>query len=886
MKIFAPFCAALLVANAAGADPGYIWIEGEAPSESTMHRHPWWYDKVKRDALSGGDWISNFDKDHEGVATYKFDVPAPGDYTLWVRANPAVHARLSWQLGGGPWNEIDFKDARGTQNIAADNKPDLRFLAWTKAGRVPLRSGPHAIVWKIHSGAEFTNHGGIDCFVFTRIPFVPQGAQKPTTLTAAGKPDEWFPLLADEDTFDPRSVIDMSRLVPAPAGQLGFLHAAGDKLKFEKSPVPAKFWGVNANVEPGRYTRTQLAQRAKLLRKFGINAVRQHAVFDELNTNGKIDPRKLDEYDWWFAELKKNGIHTDWSVFYRFTIGPGGYPRELYDELEGTPDRKDTYGIITTSPELWAIRNRTLAALLTHKNPYTGLRYVDDPALISVEMQNEDSVFFWNPLGWLAEGKKMPLHSKKLRGQFAAWVKAKYKTDAALAASWGPLRDGDSVDAAELNLMSPWELDGPGPRGRYSGQPKRAGDFIGFLTELQRGLFKSGLETMRAAGFKAVTITTAWQVGGAATEAANIYTDTVGDMIDRHNYAGGGEGIHGIREGAVNNESHLAAPGGGIFTIAMRQVEDKPFSVTEWTQSPPNQWKAEAAPLLAFYGMGLQGWDASWHFIQSGTRLGDGWPGMSSYATSTPHYLGQFPALAFALYRGHIAEAPVVAARRLSKDALFSGVDALKQDATKGGADAKTLIVKGGTPLEVFAIGRVTVGFDSDKTTNWDLSKYWDQPARTIRSATDELTWDYGRQLVTVNSPKTEAVVGRPGDQPITLRGVTAKFRTPFVSTIFTPLDDLPLAASRRILITALARDQQTGTRYNADGTRLEAAGTAPLLLEPVQATIRLIGAKPEHVVPCDPYGVPMPGKTLPIAADGSFTIDGTWRAYYYYVTR
>ena len=50
-----------------------------------------------------------------------------------------------------------------------------------------------------------------------------------------------------------------------------------------------------------------------------------------------------------------------------------------------------------------------------------------------------------------------------------------------------------------------------------------------------------------------MTITTAWQVGGAATEAANTWTDTVGGMIDRHNYAGGGAGGHGIAEGKVDN---------------------------------------------------------------------------------------------------------------------------------------------------------------------------------------------------------------------------------------------------------------------------------------------------------------------------------------------
>ena len=35
-----------------------VWIEGEKPLKSTMNRHPWWYDQVKKDQLSGGDWIS------------------------------------------------------------------------------------------------------------------------------------------------------------------------------------------------------------------------------------------------------------------------------------------------------------------------------------------------------------------------------------------------------------------------------------------------------------------------------------------------------------------------------------------------------------------------------------------------------------------------------------------------------------------------------------------------------------------------------------------------------------------------------------------------------------------------------------------------------------
>jgi hypothetical protein len=255
--------------------------------------------------------------------------------------------------------------------------------------------------------------------------------------------------------------------------------------------------------------------------------------------------------------------------------------------------------------------------------------------------------------------------------------------------------------------------------------------------------------------------------------------------------------------------------------------------------------------------MGLQGWDASWHFAQSGTRLGDGWPDMSSYRSDTPHFIGQFPALAFAIHRGHLKEAPIAAARRLATSDVYAGTDAFKQDATKGGYDAKTMIVDGGTPLESFAIGRITAAFSGGKTEQVDFSKYWDNANKIIRSITGELEWDYGRQLILVRSPKTQAIIGRPGVSAISLPGVTATVKTPFVSLIFTPLDDLSLADSKRILITALAQDKQSGSRYNADGTKLESTGTSPLMLEPVQANLKFSGAKPASVVPCDHYGVP-----------------------------
>ena len=844
-----------------------IWVEGEAPANTTMQKHGW-YDGVKRDVLSGRNWLSHYGE-KAGECGYDVEVAEPGDYTFFARLNP-VASEPKWRLDGGAWTAVATGAAMQQQNIAGDGKPDHRFIAWVKIGKLALAKGRHEIAFRFEGGAS--NSGGLDCFVLTTETFVPQGTMQPGALAPAGTGD-WFPVIAEEDTFDPRSVIDMSALTPAPAGTFGFLKANGDALQFEKAAAPVKLWGVGANLEVGKFTREQLTQRVKYLRKFGCNIVREHPLWDEVTTDGRIDAKKLDAYDWWFAELKKHGLYSAWSIFYHWRIGPDtGY--ELFDDLPEEKDGKlrDTYGVIASAPKLWERRTRVLVELLAHKNPFTGLRYADDPALATVEMNNEESIFFWNPLGDLADGnKKWPKHAQQLRENFAAWVKARYQTNDALAAAWGALKNGDAIDARELRLMSPWELDGDGIRGPFAGQTRRAGDVLRFLAEMQRANHAACEKAIRGAGFRGVTIATAWQAGSGLGELPNLWTDTAADMIDRHDYFGGGAGHHGIAEGRVDWPSHLTRPGLGIFSRNLRVVENRPFGMTEWSQSPPNRWKLECAPLMAFYALGLQGWDASWHFSQSGTRLGDGWPGMSAYSSDTPHYLGQFPALAFALHRGHVQEAPVVAARRFSTDEIFNGNDAAKSPAT---------------PAETFAIGRVTTAFDGGKTERSDLAKYWDEKNKTLTSATGELVWDYGRERVLLRGAKTQAILGKPGADAIALPGVTATVRTEFVSLIFTPLDDAPLAESKHILITALAQDKQTGARYNADGTQLEAAGTPPLLLEPVQATLKFTGAKPASVLPCDHYGVPMAGKSVPPSNDGSFTIDGTYRAYYYEVKR
>ncbi len=153
-----------------------IWVEGESSTASTMKRHSW-YDSVKSEVLSDGAWLSHFQGEKAGEATYTLDVAEKGSYRFWVRANPL--GNLSYRLGESvAFKPVDFNTGkRGEQNIASDGKPDLRFVAWIDAGKVELEKGTQKITFQI--AGESNGNGALDCFVLTNEPFSPQGTMKP-----------------------------------------------------------------------------------------------------------------------------------------------------------------------------------------------------------------------------------------------------------------------------------------------------------------------------------------------------------------------------------------------------------------------------------------------------------------------------------------------------------------------------------------------------------------------------------------------------------------------------------------------------------------------------------------------------------------------------------
>ena len=138
-------------------------------------------------------------------------------------------------------------------------------------------------------------------------------------------------------------------------------------------------------------------------------------------------------------------------------------------------------------------------------------------------------------------------------------------------------------------------------------------DKMQFLYEKQLEFYKKFEEAVRKTGYKGVLIGSCWQAGSGISHFYNLHADYEIGMIDRHNYFGGGEGGHQIAEGLVKNDSHLWQPV-QLLSTGLQAVIDRPFSLSEWMSLVPNEWTAETAPLIAVYGMGLQGWDASFSF--------------------------------------------------------------------------------------------------------------------------------------------------------------------------------------------------------------------------------------------------------------------------------
>jgi hypothetical protein len=135
-----------------------------------------------------------------------------------------------------------------------------------------------------------------------------------------------------------------------------------------------------------------------------------------------------------------------------------------------------------------------------------------------------------------------------------------------------------------------------------------------------------------------------------------------------------------------------------------------------------------------------------------------------------------------------------------------------------------------------------------------------------LDSDTGELSLDYGKGLWTINTPRTKSAVGYLAKAGrIELDGLSIDCQTEFAAVTATSLDGAPIGRSRRVLLTSVARAENTAQGFwpptpeqrswSHMSWMLPAEGRLPVIAEPVQAKLRLKVPGPATVYALDETG-------------------------------
>jgi hypothetical protein len=682
-------------------------------------------------------------------------------------------------------------------------------------------------------------------------------------LTARAADDaEWFDFNPPSDPFT-ESAIDLRWLNEKFAGEHGLIAARGDEFIHSANQQPVRFWAVNG--PPSGLSGDALKQCARRLAKYGVNLARMHsAMFDKA---GNADLKKVARTQEAVAALKAEGIYSLFSIYFPLWMTP---PTN-HAWLKGYDGRKHPFAALMCNPEFQEHYRSWWKALLLTPDA-RGRKLVDEPAVFAVEIQNEDSFFFWtfNP-------DQIPAPQMEIiETQFGAWLKKKHGSlDAALAKWNGQKVKRDDFAAGRAGIRPLWNL--------FNEKTARDRDTAQFLFETQQNFYAETGKFLRSLGFKGLITPSNW-----ATASPEVFgplekwSYATGDFIDRHGYFSvahkGDNAEWSIRIGhtfADRSALRFEASGPGKPRQFVHPAMDityagMPSMISETTWNRPNRYRSEAPLYFACYGA-LQGSDAIVHFALDGAN----WsvkPGfwMQPWTLMAPSQMAQFPAAALIYRRGLVKTGDVLAKIDLNTNNLLNlkgtplpqdaSFDELRLKDVPAGTD-----VKPGQRIDplIHYAGRVEVNFTgaSGKTTLSDLKPLLDRSAKTVRSSTRELTLDYDKGLLAINAPTAQGASGNlKASGTMKLRDLRIESNLDNAHIVVVSLDGEPILTSKRMLLQAMSEEQATGfATEDASGgvMKITNIGRDPWRVKALQGTVTFTTGGPVQFQPLDFNGYP-----------------------------
>jgi hypothetical protein len=568
----------------------------------------------------------------------------------------------------------------------------------------------------------------------------------------------------------------------------------------------------------------------------------------DLNDSQHFNPERLERLDYWFNELKKNGIYIDFNLNVGRIFKPGDNVPDV--KLVGNAKAYTYFG-----PELVALQKDYARQLLTHVNQYTGVRYADDPAVAIVEVVNENSLLeFWQR-NWLRgereEGKPnfqldmTPHYQALLVGMYNDWL-AKNRTPAQIA---------------QLHTMAGVATGQPIPfmrRGDHPDAPRlRLDAELMFLTQVEVDFHADMQKFLRTeVGVKSVITPMADHTYFIANQPL-MRTAMKSAVMDQHVYWQH-PAIYGKRNEPMVNSPELSI----IQKLSRSAVVGKPLTVSEVNEPYPSEYGAEMIPILASYAA-FQDWDGIF-FYTFETKISGEWkPAIADHFDMTldPVKMAQMPAGAMIFLRGDVSAAKKVLTRSYSTDQISEAAR----------------LPRGEMPFYTPGFDKMIPLTHGSRVSCLDCKPSLPAPlpaANPIVSDTGELAWrtnDGKDGLVSVDTPRSQALVGFiTANAKVQTRNLSADISNRFAVITLSSLDGKPLNLSNLMLLTTTSKDENTGTEWDARRANLTNWGTAPTLIEPVTGWIQLKdleGAIDVSAQPLDgaarPTGAPIKGKMI-----------------------
>jgi len=627
-----------------------------------------------------------------------------------------------------------------------------------------------------------------------------------------------------EDTTRPL-VIDMSQYIPAPAGKFGSVTVRDGHFAFANGKR-VKFWGAGAaNWCPAKADSDRIAQT---LVRDGVNLVRFHGMDAQNRPESIFDPTsdRTDRLD--PVKLDRMDYHFANLKKHGVYVDLNLLTKRRYLPGDGVMDSDK----LPEGGKCAALFDRRLIdlqkdydrLLLTHVNPYTRLAYKDDPAVALVEIINETSLFNLRFMGGIPAS-----YENELNDQFKQWCAQNSVTQPA-----------DPI----VKLLDRKTLEA-----------------VRFASFVESSYYHEMYDYLKKdIGVKALVTGTSFAHEVDEKRIANQM-----DFVDAHAYHDNPSG--GWTPTADFDNRPLVKTSPNIVDdLAIEAIAGKPFTVSEWNTCWSNQYVTEG-PFIMGACVGLQDWDAPMVFNVSGA----GWQQRMNDCfedDSKPHVMAPFIASALSYYRGDIRPGPL---KQVNLD--IAGI--------------------GATTGDLYHVTRADTA--SDILTHRDRISIAAKPGRQQQTAAiiaesnvavaDQIHWDTKQGLFVLNTPALQGVVGFTDGQAVNTNDVAIQIRNPFAQVIVTSLSGSPIRSSKHLLITATAQAENSYEVYRLFYKGLVSIGDAPILMEPVHASITLkaIGDALPSAYILDWYGR-RTHETLPVSrrAEARYNIDigarpGAW---------